>query len=190
MGWAATASLARRGGKLTVLRTDTIVTGNDRESVEPYHVAGGFDGLARVPPPDDPETTVKMGLQKQLEVTRRQFARLSRDLAVQGHKIKDAVILTGRGKLAASLAKILSSHTQIHVAEGVAVRQSVERALAAEGIRVHRMDEKSLPDLASEKLGLTESEAFEVLSEARAGDIVTWKKEQKICALAAWLGVG
>jgi len=157
--------------------------------VEPYHVAGGFDGLARVPSPDDPEATVKMGLRKQQRVTGEHFARFSRDLAAQGHKIKDAVILTGRGKLAASLAKILNSHAQIHVAEGVAVRQSVEEALTAQGIRVHRLDEKSLPDLVSERLGLTESEAFEALSEARAADAGTWKKEQKICALAAWLGV-
>lgn len=189
MGWVATASLAKRGKKLTVLRTDTVETGNDRDSVEPYHVAAGFDGLTRLPPPGDPETVVEKGLRKQRRVARQRLGQLVSKLGAGNHSVTDAVILTGRGKPAASLSKILASHAQIHVAEGLAVRQSVEEAFAARNIKVHRLDEKSLTLLAEEKLGLTESEAFAVLSEARGEGVGVWKKEQKICALAAWLAV-
>ena len=47
LGWAATSVIVVQRGELRILATDRIETASpgDREALEPYHVAGGFDGL-------------------------------------------------------------------------------------------------------------------------------------------------
>ncbi len=85
MGWVSTAVMALRGSNPRILRTDRIETADpaDREALEPYHVAGGFDGLDRVPIPEDPAAVVARGLQKQHDHTlanlERLFTALARD---------------------------------------------------------------------------------------------------------------
>lgn len=192
LGWAATATIrlaGRRGRQVTVLRVDDIETGDDRQTREPYHVAGGFDGLTRVPPPRDQEAAVRTGLRRQLDVTRRSVENLLSDLEGDDIDLECAVILTGRGKLASTLGRILASHAQIHIAEGIAVRESIATAFRERGVEVHELDEKSLDDVASVKLGLHEADAFRDLTEARSEGVSPWRKEQKLCALAAWVGV-
>ncbi|MGE4606506.1 MAG: hypothetical protein AAEJ52_07185, partial [Myxococcota bacterium] len=77
MGWAATAVVAVTSNRLRVVRTDRIATARhgDRGALEPYHVAGGFEGLVRVPRPPEPEEELKRGLKKQQRLTERSISR-------------------------------------------------------------------------------------------------------------------
>jgi hypothetical protein len=64
LGWAALAVVACDKRSLRILRSDRIETAQpgDRQAAEPYHVAGGFEGLRRVPQPDDPAGSLRAGL--------------------------------------------------------------------------------------------------------------------------------
>jgi hypothetical protein len=190
MGWATTASIVLDGRKpIRVIRTDRIQTAdaNDREALEPYHVAGGFHGLDREPRPADPTAVVRRGINKQRRRTLANIKRLAKSLTSQGHYLTHAGILVGRGRRPRSLEKILAAHTQIHIAEGIAVRDSIARALRQLGAAIEEIDRKSLPAITRATLKIDEADAFAALNAA-AGEIDgPWRAEERLAALAAWL---
>jgi len=189
LGWAATAilSLGRSGPQ--VLRSDRLATApeEDREAKEPFHVAGGFEGLARVPRPENPQATLERGLAKQRRFTARELEKLASALAEASYEIATAGILVSRGRRAPSFEKSIGSHTQIHVEEGLAVRDSIARALLAAGARVRELDTKNLLEIASEELGESGSALMQRLGEVRPASGASWRKEEKQAALAAWI---
>lgn len=113
----------------------------DRGALEPYHVAGGFDGLQRVDPPADPAAAVAEGLQRQRQTTLDNLRKVIISLA-DWPVLSAAALFTGRGRIAANLEQALASHTQIHIAEGNAVRDSITRGLEALQIAVVTQDRR------------------------------------------------
>jgi hypothetical protein len=188
MGWAAVAVVARGGGTIQVLRTERIETApsGDKDAMEPYHLAAGFDGPRRVPRPAVPAAVVARGLAKQRRATLTNFRKLCRELRGASYEVARAGILSGRGRLAASLDAILASHAQIHVAEGIAVRESIASALRELDLTVDYIDRKSLFDNAARILGKSPDELTAVLRAARPENLGPWRQEQKLAALAAW----
>ncbi len=195
LGWAAVAAVEIASSEkraLRVLYTGRIETADpgDREAKEPYHVAGGFDGLDRVPRPADPAASVERGLRKQRRHTARALARVEKELASEGRRVGCAGILVSRGRAAKDLEKAIGSHTQIHIEEGLAVRESLRRALA-ESCRSARwvsdIDQKSVVSIASEELAMKEAALLAVLGAAKPGNGGPWRKEEKTAALAAWI---
>jgi hypothetical protein len=75
------------------------------------------------------------------------------------------------------------------VAEGLAVRDALRFAFGRVGVEVAEMDEKSLPDLASEVLGLTPAAIDVRLKTLGAAAGRPWRKEQKLACLAAWVAM-
>ncbi len=189
MGWAATATVAVTRDGIRVLRTDRIETapGDDREAQEPYHVAGGFHGLARVPVPGDPQVIVRRGLGKQRRATARALRALARALEGEGYALRRGGLLVGRGRPAPDVARAVASHPQIHVEEGLAVRASIAAALEGLGARVRELDAKDLLETASRELRRPRAEIEESLAAARPEGDFAWRKEQRLAALAAWL---
>ncbi len=189
LGWAATSVLACDKRSLRILRTDRIETSpeGDREASEPYHVAGGFHGLARVPPPANPEAVLRRGLQKQQRFTARTLQRLAVELAALDHKLALAGILVSRGRPAPSFEKAIGSHTQIHIQEGLAVRAAIGSALGDAGVKVHEIDQKSVIAIACEELGESERALMQQLAATRPENGGAWRKEEKLAALAAWI---
>jgi len=187
MGWAATAVVTVEAGRLRVIRTGRIETArpDDRAAREPYHVAGGIRGLARVPRPPDPESALERGLNAQRRATARSIARLVDELESRGYRLARAGILTGRGRPAASFAKATGSHTQIHIQEGLAVRESIRAALDAQRVEVRLIDHKSLDRIAETEL----DDANSQLQTAQPDDGGAWRKEEKQAATAAWLAL-
>lgn len=189
LGWAATAVLACDAKALRVLRSDRIETAppGDPEALEPYHVAGGFEGLTRVPRPADPEATVRKGLQEQQRFTARAIRALAKELAKQNHRVAFAGVLTSRGREAADFGKAIGSHTQIHIQEGLAVRASLRAALAGVGARVEDVDQKTVVSIASQQLARSEASLMKQLADARPENGGAWRKEEKLAILAAWI---
>ncbi len=191
MGWVASAVVVADGSKPRILRTDRIETAdpNDREALEPYHVAGGFDGLTRVPIPDDPGSVVERGLQKQRSMTLKNLQALFATLADAGIQIGHAGVLTCRGRVAPTLAKAVASHTQIHISEGLAVRACVTQCLESLGVTVKPIDQKTLFDAAYETLQCTEAEIMSTLAGLTPEVASSWRKEDKLAAVAAWISL-
>ena len=183
LGWAAVAIVRVDPTTLHTFRLLT-ATPDDRLASEPYHVAGGFEGLERVPPPSDPQATLRTGLERQQQQTATNLERLLRELdGWQVHRWR-AALFTARGRQGGSLAKILASHAQIHVAEGDAVRASITAACTTLDIDVQPLDRR---DFESGVLtpGTVPARALESLRTLRPGNGGPWRKEEKLCALAA-----
>ncbi len=189
LGWAAVSTIAVGARGVRVLRTDRleIAKPGDREACEPYHVAGGFHGLARVPRPPQPERRLAKMLDRQRELARRCVEALSEELATSGHRIAFAGLLVGRGRASGSFEQAVGSHTQIHIEEGLAVRASLRGALEALGACVEPLDQKTLGTLAHEALGRTETALRSELRAERPGNDGPWRKEEQSAALAAWI---
>jgi len=188
LGWAASATVVVGKSGVRVLRTDRleIAEPSDRAAREPYHVAGGFEGLDRVPRPEDPEASLQRGLSRQRRLAKRAVRELSAALESSGYRVAFAGVLVSRGRQAASFERAVGSHTQIHIEEGIAIRQSIRDALEACGARVRELDQKRLwPDGAS-RLQLPEASLAETLGQLRPGR-GAWRKEEQSAALAAWL---
>jgi hypothetical protein len=189
LGWAATVVLACDERALRVLRSDRIETApaGERETSEPYHVAGGFDGLSRVPRPADPEAVVRAGLRRQRRFAARAIAGLDKQLAAENYQIVFAGILVSRGCEAARFEQAIASHTQIHIQEGLAVRASLRNALRKRGAKIEDIDQKSVVAIASQELGQAENALMERLGAVRPDNGGAWRKEQKLAILAAWV---
>ena len=188
LGWAASATVAVTKSGVRILRTDRLeIAGvSDRPAREPYHIAGGFEGLDRVPRPADPEASLKRGLARQRRLARRAFSNLSSTLESEGVRLAFAGILVGRGKPAATFEQAVGSHTQIHIEEGIAVRESVRLALEACGARVREFDQKRLWSDGALHLELPEASLAASLKQLRP-EHGAWRKEEQAAALAAWL---
>ncbi|MFB3106140.1 MAG: hypothetical protein ACE1ZA_14645 [Pseudomonadales bacterium] len=185
MGWVTAVTVVASDQFIKVVRTERIDTGDagDREAIEPYHVAAGFRGLDRVPPPPDPQSVIRRGLKKQQRHTLGNLRKLLGAMSDLGFEIADAAILAGRGKLAASLDKVLASHAQIHIAEGNAVRQAVDASLKRLDVRVAWLDQKSLFEKAHEILALDEDElttTIELFSSFRTMNPVARNKSRHV----------
>jgi len=158
---------------------------NDRNSCEPYHVAGGFDGLERVIPPADPAATVARGLTRQRRRTKLALQALLSELSDAGMRPEGGVILAGRGRQSADLARLLASHAQIHIAEGNAVRESLHRGLTSLGLAAAYLERQTFEEqpLVAGMSWRTAEDMLDLLQPINRG---TWRKEDKTCALAAW----
>ena len=186
LGWVCVTAVRSRQREIAGVRTFRLETSPPgiREALEPYHVAGGFDGLQRVPPPADPAVSVARGLDKQQRTTAKNLKLLIRALEDWGVGVCAAGLFVGRGRQAPTLEKILASHTQIHVAEGNAVRNSVRQACRNLHIPVLSIDKRLLFDVVQQYLELDESSAMNLLTQVKPDNAGGWRKEEKLCTLA------
>ncbi len=188
LGWAVSATVVVERSGIRVLRTDRleVAAASDRVAREPYHVAGGFEGLDRVPRPADPEASLQRGLSRQRRLAERVVSKLSSTLESDGYRLAYTGILVSRGKRAPTFERAVGSHTQIHVEEGIAIRDAIRGALEALGTRVREVDQKSLWPEAASQLELGEASLARTLRELRPAH-GSWRKEEQSAALAAWL---
>jgi hypothetical protein len=156
----------------------------DREAVEPYHVAGGWHGLKQSPRPKDPEGVIRRGREKQAAAALVRLGDFGAELAARELDWQRAVMLTARGRLG-DLENTLGSHAHIHIAEGEAIRDATRTALAALDIPCIDQDEKSILETASERLQVDDCD--ELMKGLRPDEVKSWRKEERLIALGAWL---
>ena len=186
MGWFCCAVVEKGANDngIEVLQTGRVETHSpgDRASEEPYHVAGGWQGLERVPVPGDPAEIVNRGLEQQRLMTFQNLKEFLKRYTV----IDAAGILVGRGRRAENLQQAINSHTQIHMAEANAVCDAIEDALGHLNIKPIRLDRKTLFESADNTLKLSREELMGLLKSRNPG-VGPWRQEEKNCAIAAWL---
>ena len=155
----------------------------DRLSLEPYHVA--FE-MGREATPES-AAAVAEGRRRQDALAAEGLAGLIGQLRAMGCVPVAAALLVNRaGWITDLLGHSLSDPAHPPVAEGLAVRDALRFAFGRCGLDVTEMDEKSLPEAASIKLGLS---LGELDARLRAFAARPWRKEQKLACLAAWLAV-
>ncbi len=187
MGWVNAVVVLSGTPEPEPLRVQriTIADKADREVSEPYHVAGGWQGLEQVPKPDNPAEIIERGRAKQVARAAEEFTDFQRLLSDDGLIWKRAVVLTTRG-IVHSLEDALAHHSHIHVAEGEAIRDATRSALAHVKVHTADQDEKSTLDTAGERLGKSSSECDEWMKAMKPGKC-KWAKEERLIAWAAWL---
>jgi hypothetical protein len=187
LGWAAVVAVTPTAELLRVVTNRRIETAkpSDIAAAAPYHRAAGYEGAKRIPPPSNPRAVLERAIERQRRHTLTQIRALVSELAAGGHEVIAAAILAGRGRLGESLDKILASHSQIHVAEGLAVRESCERALAALGVPTAQIDQREVMARAAEVLDLHRDRIAAKLNDLRRDSGGPWREEQRLAALAA-----
>lgn len=188
LGWVNTAAVALHGDSPRCLdaRRIDLVDPADRETAEPYHVAGGWHGLTQHPRPADPAGIIKRGRRRQVRSATGVLQDYRAALDDAGLHWRLAVMLVGRGRLRDDLEHILGSHAQIHVAEGEAIRAAARAAFRTLGVDCVDQDEKDVLAEAADALQTGNPDGV-LKSSARPDGPSTWRKEERLLTMAAWL---
>jgi len=179
-GWAALVAVTGSPSKPVILdrRRIQIAAAPVSGPVQPYHTARDL-GVARG----------RVFLEECREAW-KVLASASLASAIKGiggDRVQVCAVLTGSGRLSPTLEATLASHAAIHTAEGVLFREIVIHAGESCGLRVHRIREKELFQLAEQKFEMASASLHRGLDDL--GKIVgpPWQQDQKFSALAAWL---
>lgn len=187
-GGAHAVCVAMERGEPRVVLSTFVATaaGGDRIALEPYAVA--FE-LGRGPdggPSADAAAAVAEGRARQARLAAEGLGALVDRLAHAGCRPVVAALLVNRaGWITDLLGYSLEWAEHAAVAEGLAVREALRHALAGCDAEIAEVDEKSLPELATDLLGPTPA-SLDARLRALGASAKPWRKEQKLACLAAW----
>jgi hypothetical protein len=168
----------------------TTAADGDRLALEPYRVAAEMAQERHGGVLAEAAAAVAEGRKRQGEMAAKGLDNIVRKLQDAGCEPVIAALLVNRaGWITDLLEYSLSWPEHVPVAEGLAVRDALRFAIGQVGIDVAEFDEKSLPDVASKKLGMSPAELDDGLKALGAAVGRPWRKEQKLACLAAWVAV-
>jgi hypothetical protein len=176
------------GGEPRVMLSTDLATAaeGDRLALEPYHLAFEMAQGAREVPAEA-VAAVAEGRRRQEGLAAAGLVDIVRRLEGEGSRPAVAVLLVNRaGWMTDLLQYSLFDPSHPAVAEGLAVRDALRFAIGRCGLDLIEMDEKSLPESASIKLGLSPGE-LEARLKAMGATVKPWRKEHKLACLAAWI---
>jgi len=172
-----------------VLLSTFLATGaeGDRLSLEPYQVARE---LARGPQGGasaEAAAAVAQGRGRQDQLAAKGLQNIVRQL--DEAPVVAGLLVNRAGWIADLLEYSLAWPEHVPVAEGLAVRDALRFAFNECRFEVVELDEKSLPDLAENALGLSSVEIDARLKGLGAAVGRPWRKEQKLACLSAWVAI-
>jgi hypothetical protein len=97
-----------------------------------------------------------------------------------------AGMTVGAGVLEPALERLLASHIQLHMAEGVLYREVVAEAVERRGLAMTRIHEKRALAETAARVGLSESQVRDAIAAKAIGAPAPWRQAEKHAALAAW----
>lgn len=172
-----------------VLISTFLATGaeGDRLSLEPYRVA---HELARDPQGGasaEAAAAVAEGRRRQDQLAARGLQNIVRQL--DEAPVVAALLVNRADWITDLLQYSLAWPEHVPVAEGLAVRDALRFACKACRLDVVELDEKSLPGIAENALGLSSAEIDARLKALGATVGRPWRKEQKLASLSAWVAI-
>lgn len=179
------------GSKPRVVLSTFLATAaeGDRISLEPYHVA--FEMNRSPDGKVSAQAAVAEGRKRQDQLAVKGLEDIVRALHEGGYRPVVAALLINRaGWITDLLEYSFAAPEHPAVAEGLAVRDALRFALGQCRIKSVEFDEKSLYEVALEKLGRSGAEIEMLLKGLGATAGKPWRKEQKLACLSAWLAVG
>jgi hypothetical protein len=187
-GGAITVGVTLDKGEPRIVLSSFLATGtdDDRLSLEPYHVAADMCPNGKVSA--KAAAAVAEGRKRQDRLAANGLADILENLRGEKREPAAAALLINRaGWVTDLLSYSVAFADHPPVAEGLAVRDALRFACKQAGLAVAEVDEKSLPDLASEVLRLSPPAIDTRLKALGAEAGKPWRKEQKLACLAAWL---
>jgi hypothetical protein len=162
----------------------------DRLAFEPYHMAYEMERGPQGKVSAEAAAAVAEGRRRQAAAAASGLAGLVGTLEDAGCKpVLVALLVNRAGWMTDLLEHSLSAPEHPPVAEGLAVREALRFACARCALPIVEMDEKSLRESASTRLGLSPGEIDVALTGLGATVGRPWRKEQKVACLAAWLAL-
>jgi hypothetical protein len=161
----------------------------DRLALEPYGVAfemaaGSQRASAQA------VAAVAEGRRRQDELAAKGLQDIIGHLEKAAREPIVAALLVNRaGWITDLLEYSLTFADHVPVAEGLAVREALRFAFRRCGIDAAELDEKALPGVAAERLGMSTAEIDARLKVLGATVGKPWRKEQKLACLAAWVAI-
>jgi hypothetical protein len=191
-GGGVVVGIGLEEGKPRVMLSSFIATAaeGDRLSLEPYLVAVEMkrdpDGNASAAA----MAAVTEGRKRQDQLAANGLGDIVRRVRDAGCEPVVAALLVNRaGWITDLFAYSLSAPEHPAVAEGLAVREALRFAFDRIGIEAVELDEKSLPERASEELRISPADLNARLKALGANVGRPWRKEQKLACLAAWVAL-
>ena len=204
-GGAVTVGVALEAETPRVVLSTFLATAaeGDRLALEPYHVAveiaqtrAGRPQRGRTAYPADaltePTSVIAEGRQRQDSMAAKGLDVILGRLRADGCEPRIAALLVNRAGWLTDELRLphsLSAPEHPPVIEGLAVRDALRFALGQGGVPVTEMDEKSLPEVASQLFGVSVATLDARLRDLGANAGKPWRKEQKLACLAAWVAL-
>jgi hypothetical protein len=161
----------------------------DRVAREPYHVAAemgrGLHGVLA-----EAKAVVRDGRERQSALALSGLEDIICQLRNAGRNPVAAALLVNRAAWIGDLLEYsLAFADHPPVAEGLAVRDALRFAFGRTGLEYTEIDEKSLRNFASDRLGLKPADIDLRLKSVGRTAGRPWRKEQKLACLAAWVAL-
>jgi hypothetical protein len=191
-GGGVVVGVAVEGREPRVVLSSFLATAaeGDRLSHEPYHVAAEMERSPDGRPSAEAAAAVAEGRRRQDKLAAKGLEDIVRTMRNMDCEPVVAALLVNRaGWVTDLLSYSLAFPDHPPVAEGLAVRDALRFAIRRAGVDIAEMDEKSLPDLASEVLRIGSADLDARLKALGAIAGRPWRKEQKLACLAAWVAL-
>lgn len=184
-GGAIVVAIAVEAGEPRILLSTAIKTHGpgDRLSLEPYGVAAEMAGDA----PAEAAAAVAEGRERQDRLAAENLRTAIRHLEPEAALA--ALLVNRAGWITDRLSYSLAWPEHVPVAELLAVRDALRFGVRECGIDLVELDEKSLFDVAAERLEMSPEEIEARLKALGASVGKPWRKEQKLACLAAWVAI-
>jgi hypothetical protein len=187
-GGAVIVGLSVDQGQPRLLCSTTLPTQNEGDplSLAPYGSAAVMKGM----PLAEIAATVAEGRRRQDQISERALRDIISQLTASGHPPVVAALLVNRAGWVTNLLEYsLAWPDHVPVAEGLAVRDALRFAIRHCDLALTELDEKSLPYLAGQTLGLSPAGIDAALKIMGTAAGKPWRKEQKLACLSAWTAI-
>jgi hypothetical protein len=191
-GGAVVIGLALEHGVPKLRLSEALATHatGDRLLLEPFHVASELPRGPGGKASPEAAKAVAEGRARQDRLAEQGLSAIVDRLTDEGFRPMIAAMLVNRaGWITDLLEYSLGWAEHAAVAEGLAVRDALRFAVAACGLEMLELDQKTLPDRAATAIGLPSAEIDARLKALGVGQ-APWRKEQKLACLAAWIALG
>jgi hypothetical protein len=180
-GWAMAVLLAGPASSPRLLRCERALLSdpNVPATVQPYHAV-----LNR------PGTEAKAEVRRLVKLVRAAAKQSVKDLLKQagsaGYEVRAAALVAGS---LADPAILHNEHIRAHGLEGQLFRSVLEDAFQAQGLSCAVFLEKDAYARAAEQLRMTEAMAKRTIAQLGESHQGSWRAEEKMAALAAWVAL-
>jgi hypothetical protein len=181
-GWATAILLAGANQAPRVLdrRVVDLSDPDIPESRQPFHATLGLHEAADEKEAARLKKTVK-------RCTNNAVKRLLEDYRNRGQDLCGAGLVVGSDIDPAKIKQIKNAHIRVHAQEGRLFRDVLEAALRTNGLNCIVIVERQMYDLATARLRRPEDELRRSLADLGRAVGGSWRTEEKMAALAAWL---
>ena len=183
-GWCAVVALSVEKGSPVVLHRQRLhlVEEFSYKFRQPYHTAEKMSLAAAREFISKARTTAG-------NLALRAIQTLQPRLAERGFHLGHSTLLLASGKSLPELERILASHALIHTADGELFREALAQAGEKCGLRLLRIREKELLNVAAQTLGNSSAALLQQAKELGRPFGSPWSRDEKFASLAAWLSL-